>query len=149
MAKYVFVAGETVTAARINTLTTDAVSTIGPASVGPFTTTATAIVAAPAVVADGVKKFKITAFVRAVVGTVVTDVFNFSITEVTAGTAVVAGNAALFVGTTAGIQSSCMTISVPHVPAAGSRVYRLDCARAAGTGQATVYDSQIIVEQIA
>jgi hypothetical protein len=124
-----------------------AVSAKNAALVGPFST-ATTIVQAPAVVADGIKKFKITATFRTAAGDVVSDLFSMNITEVISGTVVSGSNFVTFASTVNGIFSNAFTVVTADVPAAGSRTYRLDSTRIGGTGTATVYNSEIIVERI-
>jgi hypothetical protein len=108
------------------------------------------VVTAPNVIGDGVKKFKITASVPMVSGTVVTDHFYFSIIDATLGSTLVGNLLSPFVTTTAGIFAAGATYTAYDVPAVGPHGYRLDYIRAYGTGTGTVYaPAEIIVEQIA
>jgi len=123
--------------------TTAAVATAGGSVSVP-------VVTAPNITGDGVKKFKITASVPMVSGTVVTDHFYFSIIDATLGTTVFGAILSPFVTTTAGIFAGGATYTAYDVPAAGPHGYRLDYVRAFGTGIGTVYfPAEIIVEQIA
>ena len=120
------------------------------AAVGPTSGTARqAVVVAPNVTGDGVKKFKITASVPMVQGTVVTDHFYLVLLDATTGVDF-ANYLVPFTTTTAGIFSPGGTYTVYDTPAAGLHGYRLDIMRAFGTGTGLVYlPAEIIVEQIA
>ena len=123
--------------------TTAAVATAGGAVSVP-------VVTAPNITGDGVKKFKITASIVMVSGTVVTDHFYFKIIDATLGTNVLDGILSPFMTTTAGIFAGGATFTAYDVPAVGPHGYRLDYYRAFGTGIGTVYlPAEIIVEQIA
>jgi len=120
------------------------------AAVGPTSgTTRQAVVLAPNVTGDGVKKFKITASVPMVQGTVVTDHFYMVLLDATTGVDF-ASYLIPFTTTAAGIFSPGGTYTIYDTPAAGLHGYRLDIMRAFGTGTGLVYlPTEVIVEQIA
>ena len=127
-----------------------AVSTKTAGSVGPTSAgTALSILTAPSVIGDGVKRFKVTASIRTMAGTVANDFFTLTLVEVASGATVGLFSVA-FVNTISGIFSPAITVVASDVPAAGTRTYRLDVARTGGTGTVTATGPmEILVEQIA
>lgn len=117
-----------------------------------FAGTETDVVSAPAVTGDGVKKFKITATVWTLGATVAGDIFELRLKDASSGTLLTAQRVMAQITSTGATDGA--TITTAHVPAAGTRVYKLAVIRTGGTGTGTVKatatsPAEIIVEQIA
>lgn len=118
-----------------------------PGNWGPFTTRI-ALVTAPNIIGDGVMKWRITASLGGIQGTVLSDLFQLILVDATTGTDLKTSQAPL-VSDTAGYHAAGQTIMAFHVPAAGLHGYRLDGVRAYGSGSGTALGSiDIEVAQI-
>ena len=116
-----------------------------------FYATGTLILAAPSVVGDGIKKFKITANYCAMTSTGAGDSFNLTIEDSTTSTVLSTRTVDM---PAAGTPTPGQCLTTTDVPAVGTHVYRLAGSRTAGTGVATIAANaqapvDIIVEQIA
>jgi len=110
---------------------------------GAFTTAATGIVNAPAVIGDGVKKFKITFAYTEAYSTVNGDICRFAIRN---ALAIIGPYQDVTLSTTWG---NGRTMVAFDTPAAGAVSYSGSGSRVVGSGALTVSASQVIVEHIA
>jgi|SRR5665647_604095 len=135
--------------AKVLAATRVTVAAKGTANVGPVSTTDVTVISAPAIDADGVGRFKITATTW-VCTSVAADMFDFKIKDSTTGTVIATHR--VIAG--AGGYVNSPTAVCSDVPAAGSHVYQLVAIRVgAGTGPGTIFASatapiEIIVEQV-
>jgi hypothetical protein len=110
----------------------------------------TALLSAPSITGDGVKKFKITANFYAINNTGANDVYEVNIIDLTLGT-VLAGRYIPMLAGAGNVAGQCIT--TVDVPAAGAHVYQITGSRLAGSGvgslvASTTHPIEIIVEQI-
>ena len=125
-----------------------ATRTLATANVGPTSgITALPVLSAPAVTGDGAKRFRISASIFKVAGTVDGDEFILQLRDENLT------SMAVFSITIGNGKSSGRTISATQVPTAGTHTYTLAIYRVNGTGTATVVAAalsplEIIVEQI-
>ena len=139
-----------IVATTLRGLLARAVVTQSTATMGPGFTTQVTVITAPAVVGDGVKRFKITGKSANTTFTVAGDVFDFKL--LCDGTVIANYRKTIVTGSDGGVPP----LIVSDVPAAGSHTYTMSLGRVSGTGTATITPStitgdkiEIIVEQIA